>query len=470
MNTRLPVSSRAQFARRLLALAVPVVVAPFASAQFIQTSGGEYDYNNTANWTGGTINNQFASTRNPVANQTLTFGVNTTLSSGLTINNTGSFSHTFLGLGEDRTLTLGGNISLGDSATNANAVTFGSNSAGTRLNIDLGGSSRIVAVGTNRTLEIHDVVSGSGGITKTGAGTLKLTNTSNTFTGGFSLGTSGVFGGTVEVTKLANSGQASSIGAGSSITFGGSEGAATLRYVGSGDSSNRTFTIGGQGSIFDSSGTGAIEFTRTNNIDVSPSPSSARTMTFTGTNTDGNRFAGGVRDPNSAQTSVLKQGSGRWILSGNNTFTGNLTIDAGTLELGSDTAGGNGSALVLNGGTFATGAFSETFFSLDVNGSATIDFGSNSVASALLFGNSSGLGWGTSVSLSIVNFETGVDSISFGPGGLTTDQLGKITINGFAAAIDTQGNLSAVPEPSAFAGLAGAAGLLAAATRRRRRA
>jgi fibronectin-binding autotransporter adhesin len=336
-------------------LAGALLAASGVQAQFIPTGGGSYSYTDTNNWTGGNINNTFVDTRNPTADQTIYFDSNLTLSSGWTINDTSTFNRTFLGSGADRTVTLNGNISLGSSTTNANTLTMGSAAAGQALNIDLGGTNRTIAVGTNRTLEFLNVLSGSGGITKTGAGILKMTGTANTFTGNTSIGASGVFGGVLEVAKIADSGAASSIGTGSSITFGGSGGAATLRYVGSGDSSNRSFTVGSQGAIFDSSGSGAINFTNASAIDVSPSNTASRTLTFTGTNAGANSFAGVIRDPSNAVTSVLKNGSGNWTLAGANTYTGATTVTAGSLVLGA--TGSINSSVAVNiaaGATFDT--------------------------------------------------------------------------------------------------------------------
>lgn len=459
-------SSRFTRLRRAIALlALPVLATPAAFAAFNKTAAGTYDYLDTSNWASGTIDNSFTTTI--TGNQTITFGSNHTLSGSLSISNTGLFNHTFIGSGANRTLTLGGNISLASTGNaNSNTVTIGSATDGQRLNLDVGSANRTVFVGTNRTLDILNTVSSAAGnynLTKTGAGTLRLTNAANTFSSYVQINE-----GKLEVTKLTNSGVSSSLGTGTEIRFGGSGG--TLSYIGAGDWTNRSILFGGAGAIFDASGTGAIKFTNTA-AQANGSTGTARTVTLTGANTDDNTMSTSFANAGSGVVSLLKQGSGRWLLAGNNTYTGDTTIDAGTLELGAADRIANSSNLVLNGGTFATGGFSETLGTLDVNGNATIDLGSG--VSALAFADSSGVTWNPSVSLTIINFTEGVDSIRFGNSlaGLTEGQLGQISINGFGAILNSEGYLvAAIPEPSSYALLAGAGGLLVAGFRRRTRA
>jgi fibronectin-binding autotransporter adhesin len=68
---------------------------------------------------------------------------------------------------------------------------------------------------------------------------------------------------TLEVNKLADGGQASSIGNSSSDAGNLYLHGATLRYTGAGDSTNRLFTVGPGGGTIESSGTGALNFTNT---------------------------------------------------------------------------------------------------------------------------------------------------------------------------------------------------------------
>lgn len=466
-----PSSLPPRLRRAVALLALPVLTSSAAWAQFNQVGAGPYDYDNTANWIGGTINNTFSNT--PTANQVVYFDTDLALSSNWSISNTTTFSRTFRGEGGARSITIGGGstsgISLGGSATNANTVTLGSTNANEALNLVFA-ANRQITVGTNRTLDILNVVSGTGTITTSGAGTIRFSNEANTFSNFLQVGVS-TGGGVVEVTKLADTGVASSIGTGNEVRFGGSPGS-TLRYIGStASSTNRILRLGGSGAILDASGGGAMKWTGTSNLLYSGGSNTATQMTLAGTSTHDNTLERSIVNNGTGVVSLNKNGTGRWIVSGNNTFTGDITINAGTLELGSNTAGGNSANVVLNGGTLATGGFDETFGTLDVNGNAIIDMGSGT--SALVFLDSSGVTWDPSVSLTIVNFDFGTDSIRFGTSssGLTLAQLGQITIVGFeSVGIDSDGYLTAIPEPSTYAFLAGAGGLLIAGSRRRVRA
>ncbi len=89
------------------------------------------------------------------------------------------------------------------------------------------------------------------GISLTGSGTVTLARQDNDFTTIASLNA-----GTAEVTKMTNNGTASSIGTASSFNLGG-----TLRYTGTGDTSNRTLSLYQKGGTLDADGSGPLLLT-----------------------------------------------------------------------------------------------------------------------------------------------------------------------------------------------------------------
>jgi autotransporter-associated beta strand protein len=148
---------------------------------------------------------------------------------------------------------------------------------------------------------------------------------------------------------------------------------------------------------------------------------------------------------------LYKAGTGTLTLSGNNTYTGSTMLYEGTLALGASNRISDSSALVLGGGTFATGGFSETMNTLTINTTSVIDFGAGT--SALVFADSSAIAWAGT--LNLTNFTIGTDSLRFGTtsNGLTASQLSAISLSGYTAGIDGSGfvTFTAVPEPHEFA-------------------
>ena len=94
---------------------------------------------------------------------------------------------------------------------------------------------------------------------------------------------------------------------------------------------------------------------RTINFNFSGGP---RTLTLTGSNTGANSLAPIIIDPTASNgslnntTAVLKNGSGTWAISGDNTYSGGTTVTAGTLLVNNSTGSGTGSGnVVVTGGT-----------------------------------------------------------------------------------------------------------------------
>lgn len=287
----------------------------------------------------------------------------------------------------------GGQTNFQGAITNAGGITFNGAGAGT------------ITLGTG-------VISGAGGITVNGSYNVNMTG-NNTYTG-----LTEVKSGTLTLSRsggtLANAAAVQVSGGTLAVAQADTVGAVTLA----------SGTISGAGVLTGSS------YSLTNTGTVS--------AVLGGTGVE-----------------LAKTGAGAATLSAVNTYTGATTVSAGTLALGVQDAVAASAGMVLSGGTLQSN-FSQTLGALNLTASSTLDLSS---AGVFVFADSSALAGSWTGTLSIIGtFEDGV-SVRFGDSefGLTGDQLGKIKINGSDATIDGAGYLSAVavPEPSAYAVVAG---------------
>jgi len=189
MKTKLPI---------LAALTLLLASASVSFGQWLQTSAGTYDYNSGANWTSANINGVFPTSLTVTGTQAITFGANTTLSTGLDFfsGSTVGFTRLILmGTGADRTMTLGGDVRVFLAGGNLGAgvpsqvVGLGSQTAGQNLNVDLGGVTRTFNVwaarGNGQGFELANNIT-NGGITMNGPGTLGISG-NTTFTGALTI-------------------------------------------------------------------------------------------------------------------------------------------------------------------------------------------------------------------------------------------------------------------------------------------
>lgn len=256
------------------------------------------------NWDGGGANNNITTPENWGLDTLPDFGSQIFFGGNMnnTINNdraaaTGFVQFTFTNngtAGRTNAFTLSGN-----SLTLANNVVTTAVTTGPAITDEIGlemilSATRIINTGTNHHLNVTGKISESGGsnrgITKSGAGTLTLSNLDNTFTG-----TASITGGVLEVTKMADAGQSSSIG--SRATVSGNfniDNGGTLRYIGDGHSTNRIARFGSAGSgnvTFDASGSGALNFTSTDPFSGTTNDGATKTLNLIGSNTDNNTLA-----------------------------------------------------------------------------------------------------------------------------------------------------------------------------------
>jgi autotransporter-associated beta strand protein len=247
-----------------------------------------------------------------------------------------------------------------------------------------GRGNATLQVNSGRTATIASQIAGNDGLTKEGSGTLILSG-ANTYSGitdlraglllignSFALGTStlNLSGGTIGASAAAqdlpntvNINANTSIGGSVDITFSGniskpgSSRTLTVNNTGTTTFSGSTLTLGSSGSdlTFNITGGGVI-------------------------------IASSVRN-GSGNNGLIKNGSGSLTLSGNNTFSGGLSVLAGTVVLGSDTAGGSGTISFSSGVTVA-GAGGNRIISNNLSIGGNITFSGTS----LTFSDSFNLG------------------------------------------------------------------------------
>jgi len=276
-------------------------------------------------------------------------GLSTSAASNLVINGS-TLQYTGAAASTDRLFTLGtAGATLDASGSGAIAFT----NTGAYILAGANTPRNLALTGTNsgaNTLAgiIGDNGTGATSIIKNGLGAWTLSGV-NTYTGATTIN-----GGILSVGTLANGGASSSIGASisaaSSLVLNGG----TLQYTGAAASTDRLFTLGtAVGSALDASSSDALTFSNPGAYVLSGA-NTARTLTLTGSGTANNTLAGIIADNGTGATSVLKNGAGKWILSGVNTYTGGTTITGGTLVTDATGTIGTGS-LTITGGAITLG-------------------------------------------------------------------------------------------------------------------
>ena len=143
-------------------------------AGWLPTGGGDFYYTNTVNWTDGVIDNVYDAAFSAKATQNLLFDAPFDFTNGLSFTHPGEITTVLRGQGGNVAVRLLGDIEVNKSANGSKgSLTFGSNTDGQHLDIDLGGAKRTIH--NNGDLRILNgnwaYMSGAGGIP---AGTLEI--------------------------------------------------------------------------------------------------------------------------------------------------------------------------------------------------------------------------------------------------------------------------------------------------------
>ena len=298
------------------------------------------------------VNNTTASGRS-----SWTLGGNLTFTGGLSVGGGGGRLKL---TGNNNTFTGGVSVGAGSilSLAPTSTMTFSQNVANNGL-FGIGADASYNPA-SGLVFTFSGLISGTGAVSnQVGQNyTLVLSNPENSYTGNTSI-SSVVSSGTLRVSKLANGGQNSSIGASTSAAANlvmrnnGGTGTSLLDYVGTGDSTDRLFTINitannGTAGIANN-GSGALSFTNTGSITYGTA-NTAYTFTLSGSNTNYNTFAPIIANNGSGVVSLTKSGVGTWVLTGANTYTGNTTISVGTLVFQNTAAKSSGSNVTVAAG------------------------------------------------------------------------------------------------------------------------
>ena len=344
----------------------PVAYSDSVGAQFDDTAtSGRFNVNvsSTVNPLGIYVNNSandYTIGGSPIAGsgQLVKTGSSTlTLSGANTFSGGVIVSGGYLTLGASGTLPNGagaGDLTISAGGTlnpnGFNQTVNGMNGAG---NIDIptasGGTSTLTVGNNNASSVFSGLIQntfGTVGLIKTGSGSLTLSGTNNTFSGGVQLNA-----GQLNINSVTAIGSGTLTIAGST-TLDNTSGATKTLSNNNPQSWNGDFTVLGSSSL--NMGSGAVAMSGSRAITVSSN-------TFT---------VGGVI---SGSGGLTKNGAGQLTISGSNTFSGPITVNAGTLQMNTTSKGGGGIALADGANLSVTLSASETTL-----GAASLKLGATS--------------------------------------------------------------------------------------------
>jgi fibronectin-binding autotransporter adhesin len=310
-----------------------------------------------------------------------------------TNNGSGTFSGTITG-GGALTMSGSGNETLSGSNTYTGVTTINSGT----LQIGNGGASGSLSTASvinnystlafshsdNVTQGIRftaSPIAGSGGLVQLGPGVLTL-NAANTYSGPTTIS-----GGAVNVTTLANINTPSPMGQGTGSAADLVIDGGALQYTGASPAStDRLFTVGpgGKATLDASGGPGGLMTIGSAGGAIAFANNSAPAMlTLTGSGAGILGAVVGDSGTGANVTALVKTGSGTWVLSGNNTYTGPTTVSSGGLYLNGASATKN---ISVAGGAILGGIGAAPSAGAAVANGGVLDFSQNAGATFTLGG------------------------------------------------------------------------------------
>ena len=153
-------------------------------AGWVSGEGGSYDYFDTANWTGGIVDDVFPPELALSGNVTASLASDYTAANGFDFSHSGAYTLYLRGNGTTTPvlLTLHGGIYKADEKSNVEIGYSNWDNQG-KVDVDMGGSPREFYVGSQSKLIFWNNLHGVGGIVKEGAGDLILRGRESDFKG-----------------------------------------------------------------------------------------------------------------------------------------------------------------------------------------------------------------------------------------------------------------------------------------------
>ncbi len=329
-------------------------------------------------------------------------------------------------------IVFNSNVTLGDATRNGKLTFSGSAS--------LNSASRTIAVNPNSEAQFDGIITdgtAAAGISKSGSGTLTLTNTANSFSGNIAINANGgnlkitsgaALGSSTNARTFTNTGAGTQllvldsnggpdITLGSNISFSTSAVNGAIRNDAGNNTINGAFSLtSGNGNTKIISNGGSLKLT--GNITTVSGAGNNRVFDLDGTSTGANEVSGIISDGGGYKTGVSKNGVGTWKLSGPNTYSNGTTVNSGSLILANANAlGASAGSLAVNGGTLDLNGYNPTVGLLSGSSGALITTGSNASIDLTVSGTGS-------------STYAGVISNGAGTVGLAKADTGTLTLAG----------------------------------------